>query len=107
MPTLQELERPIDEQIVNQLIEATPEWWKSAILEIEFSPKSHGIEGYKHTITNPDGHKDIVQAPDTLFESTFQLADVFRKHGRPWQKVIYTIRQSSKGDWNYSVDFNY
>ena len=107
MPTLQELERPIDEAIVDQLVQATPEWWKSAILEVTRSTKADDIEGFAHLITSPDGHRDLVQATDEIFELTLQLADLFTKFGKPWRKVVYSIRQNPEGGWRYSADFEY
>lgn len=107
MPDLQELERPIDETIVSALIEATPGWWKTAKLEIVWSPKKDGIEGFQHSITSPEGHRDIVQATDAIFAATFQLADLFRRFGKPWKKVAYSVTQTKSGDWDYSADFEY
>jgi hypothetical protein len=105
MPTLQELERPIDEAIVSGLVEATPEWWKSAILEIEWCPNENGVEGFKHRIISPEGHRDIVQATKQIHENTFRLADVFRRYGKQWQKVVYSVKQEPRGEWKHSADF--
>ncbi|MEI8289078.1 MAG: hypothetical protein WCH99_06355 [Verrucomicrobiota bacterium] len=107
MPTLQELERPIDEAIVNELIEATPQWWKVAILEIEWHPQENGVEGFQHRILSPEGHNELVQASGQIHESSFRLADLFRKHGKQWLKVVYSVRQESSGEWKYSADFTY
>lgn len=105
--SLQELEQPIDEAIANGLIEATPEWWNAAILEIESCPQSNGVEGFRHRITSPEGQRDIVQATESIHEHTFRLADLFRQHGRPWRKVVYTVTKQAGGSWKYSADFSY
>ena len=107
MPTLQELEQPIDEAIVNQLVLATPEWWKGAVLEVTRTVKSNGIEGFAHLITSPEGHRDVVQATDEILQLTLQLADLFAQFGKPWRRAVYSIRQNSAIGWNYSADFEY
>jgi hypothetical protein len=107
MPTLQELERPIDEAIVDQLVQATPEWWKAAVLEVTRSVKANEVEGFAHLVTSPEGHRDVVQATDEIFELTLRLADLFKRFGKPWKKVVYSIRQNDAGGWSYSADFEY
>lgn len=107
MTNLQEMERPIDEAIVNELIRATPEWWRSAVLEITRANKANNVEGFAHVITSPEGHRDVVGATDDIFAATFQLADLFAKFGKPWRKVIYSVNQSSNGAWHYSADYEY
>lgn len=107
MPTLQELERPIDEAIVDQLVQATPEWWKAAVLEITRSTKPGGVEGFAHLVSSPEGHRDMVQATDEIFELTIRLADLFANFGKPWQRVVYSIRQTPAGGWQYTADYEY
>ncbi len=107
MSNLQELETPIDEAIVNALIEATPEWWNAAQLEVVHSERPSGVEGFAHTITSPEGHRDIVSATDELTDATLRLADLFRSHGKIWTKVVYTTTKSNGGKWTYSADFSY
>ena len=99
MPSLQELERPIDEAIANALIGVTPETWRLARLEVTRSDKANGVQGFEHVITSPEGHRDIVQADDKMFELTFKLADLFEKFGKPWKKVIYTVSQVPSSPW--------
>lgn len=107
MKTLQEQEGPIDQAIVNSLVESTPDWWKSALLEIEQKNHSQGIVGYTHKISSPEGHRDIVQATEELCLHTFELAELFREHGKQWTKAVFRIEQLPTSDWNYVVDFSY
>jgi|SRR6185295_20012366 len=107
MATLQELERPIDEAIVDQLVQATPEWWKAAVLEITRAAKPGEIEGFAHLVSSPEGHRDIVHATEEIFHLTIQLADLFASFGKAWQRVVYSIRQGPTGDWRYTADFEY
>ena len=107
MATLQELERPIDEAIVDRLVEATPEWWKSAVLEVTRTTEANGMVGFTHRITSPEGHRDIVVTTDEIFHLTKQLADLFTRFGGPWKKVSYAIHENPGGGWHYSADFVY
>jgi hypothetical protein len=107
MPTLQELERPLDEAIVNGLIEATPEWWVAAVLRISRTEAQTGRKGFAHIITSPEGHRDIVQATSDITEATFKLADLFAKFGKPWKQVVYSIQKLPEGGWKYVADYDY
>lgn len=107
MPTLQELERPIDEEIAGLLVEATPESWNAIELEVVWRPEEGGIEGYEHTISSPEKHRDIIAATEPLHDATFRLAQLFREHGRQWKRVKYSIRRKPSGDWGYVVKFEY
>ena len=107
MATLQELERPIDEEIANSLIQAIPEHWKSAMLEVIRSQKPNQVEGFAHVISSPEGHRDIVQPTEDLLNATLKLADLFAQFGNPWTKVTYLVEQKPDGNWKYSADFVY
>ena len=107
MATLQELERPIDGATVNALIEATPDWWKSAKLEIMRTTRSPGVEGLAHLITSPEGHREIVQATDAIFAASFRLSDLFASFDKPWKRVVFTVVQAADGHWRYTADYEY
>ncbi len=107
MPTLQQQEEPIDQEIANALIEATPEWWMSAVMAIEFGAKPGGVEGYRHVISSPEGHRDLVEPTERIYGATIQLADLFRQHGRPWKSAKYTVKKHAEANWSYTVDFQY
>jgi hypothetical protein len=59
MPTLQELERAMDEAIVDQLVQPTPEWWQAAVLEVTRSNKPGEVEGFAHDLESrrTSGHR--------------------------------------------------
>jgi hypothetical protein len=103
---LQEEEGPIDEAIVNELVELTPEWWRSAALEVTYSTEN-GIEKYAHIIRSLDGHKDPVLPSDKLYATTHDLGLLFRRHGKQWKRARYEIRLQDDGTWKYTVDFEY
>jgi hypothetical protein len=103
---LQQAETPIDQAIVNELIALTPEWWKTALLEVTHSSEA-GIEKMSHIISSPEGHRDIVTASDELFQATYNLATLFKKNGSIWKKATYRASIEKDGTWTYTVDFEY
>lgn len=107
MTSLQNQQGPIDEAIVNGLIAATPEWWSAAKLEVEWRPRDGGVEGYAHTITSPEGHRDLVEATDEICAETLRLAELFRRCGKQWTRVVYSVKQQPDGQWSYTADFTY
>lgn len=107
MATLQELEGPIDEAIVREVIAATPEWWQAAVLEVTCTKAPGDMEGMAHMITSPQGHRDVVQPTDEILDLTHQLLDLFARFGKRWRKVTYRIEMTADGNWNYVADFDY
>ena len=105
--TLTEKIGPIDADIAQHLIEATPEWWSSATLVVERVNLEAGFEKIVHTITNPDGHREFVVATEEICSLTAQLADIFREHAKLWKKVTYNINQNANEDWTYKVSYDY
>ncbi|MEW6363638.1 MAG: hypothetical protein AB1714_03250 [Acidobacteriota bacterium] len=103
---LQEEEAPIDEAIVNEVVELTPEWWRSAALEVTYSSED-GIEKYAHVISSLDGHKEPVVPSDKLYAATHDLGSLFRRDGKHWKRVRYEIRLQDDGSWKYTVAFEY
>ncbi|MBC8029831.1 MAG: hypothetical protein H7Z16_06950 [Pyrinomonadaceae bacterium] len=104
--SLQLEHEPIDKEIADSLISATPEWWKSAVLQIEYSFED-GIEGLAHEIISPEGFKDIVEPTEDLYSATLRLVDVFKRRGHVWRKAGYTVTQLPNGGWKYTVKFDY
>lgn len=107
MQTLQELQAPIDRLIVNELISSTPEWWNSAILEVDRIEEGETIEKFRQVIISPEAYKDIVSSTTELDEAVIRLADVFRSLGKVWSKVVYQVELLPDNTWKYSVQFKY
>ncbi len=105
MLTMQEMQAPLDTEIVKILMRVIPPHWNYADLVITRSAKDDGLEGLAHEIQSPEGFRDIVVPPDSMFPLTIQLADVFRRHGRPLSRVKYSIRPAGDGDWHWSADY--
>jgi hypothetical protein len=106
-PILQEEERPIDEEIANELILLTPESWRSAVLEVTYEPDANGDEGYTHEIYSREKHPEQIEPSEGLFLATRRLALLFQKHGHQWKRAKYTIEQQDDGTWKYSAAFEY
>ena len=103
---LQEREGPIDREIVKALISVIPETWRSLVLEVVDTSEA-GIEKYAHSISSPEGHKDIVVTPEEIFPATLRLARLFTEQGHRWRRVTYTVSEQDDEKWKYAVDFEY
>jgi hypothetical protein len=103
---LKDEETPIDREIVNELVELTPEWWKAAVLDVSFSEKD-GVARYEHVISSPEGQKEPIDPSAELLDATYRLGQVFRRHGRHWRNAGYSIHLQQDGKWKYTVDFGY
>jgi hypothetical protein len=103
---LQEEETPIDQEIVNELVELTPEWWNAAVLDVSFL-ENDGVERYEHIISSPEGHKEPIDPSAELIDATYRLGQVFRRHGHHWKTAKYAIQLKQDGSWKYTVDFSY
>ncbi len=88
-------------KIANEVIEATPEWWDRATLELVVTD-----EGCEHVITNIAHPRDVVTPPDKLFDVTWQLEELFRRRGEPWKKVVFNVWREGE-NWKYSADYMY
>src|SRR5437762_13708075 len=107
MPNLQELQRPIDEAMARALVEVIPESWEAAELEITRSEQGDQEPTFKHVISSPEGHRDMIMPSDDIFEAAFKLGDLFAEHGKPWKRVVYRVNYRPNGKWKYSADFTY
>jgi hypothetical protein len=106
MPSLQELQSPIDSAIVNSMIESTPETWSQITLTLVRESNSSGVGNFTHELSSPEGHAPVGPA-ESLFEATYQLDELFHTHGeRLFTKAIY--RANAVGDgWSYHAEFEY
>jgi hypothetical protein len=105
MGTLQEDEEPIEKRIASLLVEATPEWWRKARLEVEVREED-GVLGMPHTIVSPEGLRDIVVPTDELLAATYDLLQVFRKHGAEWRRLVLEISDDD-GAWRFVAHYDY
>lgn len=101
--TLQDEETPIDQEIVNELVSLAPEAWTRVVLEVKYSVDERG-EGFEHSISNPDGHRDLVEPSDAIYAATWELQELFRKYGGSWTRVTYRVSIEDDGI-EYRVNF--
>lgn len=102
--TLQDEETPIDQEIVNELVGLVPEAWNRVVLEVKYSVDERG-EGFEHSISNPDGHRDLVEPSDAIYAATWELQELFRKYGGSWTRVTYRVSIEDDGI-EYRVNFD-
>ncbi len=107
MGELQEEHEPIDRAIVRELISIIPEGWHAAVLEIGRTVDPRNIVRYSHEVFSPDGHKDVVQPTEELFQRAIELDDVFAAHGCAWRGVKYLVSEEKDGGWKYTIDYRY
>ncbi len=91
---------------MNELIDLTPEWWNEVTLTVTYDLES-GVEKYSHVITSPERNSEAITPSEKLFEATYKLGQLFRDHGRHWQRVIFTVKRVDQEEWNYTADFSY
>ena len=101
--SLQSDQAPIFGRIANALIQATPEHWSSALLEL-----TQVIEGsvarLSHSISNSEYPKDIVQPTAELFEATNELAVVSERHKDHWRRCLFRVFQEGES-WRFKAEF--
>ena len=106
MESMLEKQSPIDREVVNALIAATPETWKAA--EMFGERDDSGInEKMTISISSPDGRKEPVSATVEIYSALYKLSDLFRANGPVWSTVSYKVSQVDQEDWSYSVKFEY
>ncbi|HDR9047687.1 MULTISPECIES: hypothetical protein [Burkholderia] len=106
MSSLVDKQAPIDFEIANALIVATPEAWRAADMLVE-REQEKGQERLRIEISNPDGRKELVQPTDEIVSGLYKLVDLFRAHGPIWTKAAYSVSMADDGQWRYTVNFEY
>ena len=107
MGKLQEDHELIDRAMVRELISIIPEDWRTAVLQIERSVDFGDIVRYSHEVSSPEGHRDVVQPTEEIFQRAIELDKVFTTHGCVWREVTYLVSEETDGSWKYTIDFKY
>ena len=94
---------PLFRPIVRSLIEATPETWTSATLELVAPPDGLG-RGVSHLIYNPEHPRDIVVPTDELMEATRALELASLDSGDSWRRCTFRIEQD-QDNWRFVAEF--
>jgi hypothetical protein len=101
--SLQSEQTPIFGSMANALIEATPETWSSATLElIRATEGSHLV--LRHIISNAERPKDIVQPTDDLLKATNDLVLLSERHKDSWKRCLFRVYQQGES-WRFQADF--
>lgn len=102
-PSYQEEEQLSYQRLADALIEATPEWWTEATLELV--PTWHGsVVGLQHSITNRAGHRDIVEPTPNLYAATQELHMLAERRGDKWTRCTFNVFQEN-GTWRYVAEY--
>lgn len=106
MTSLVERQAPIDREVVNALIAATPETWSAAEMFVEREQDS-SHEKMKIEISSPEGHRDLVGPTDEIYAGLYNLSDLFREYGKVWSQLVYRANLTPEGNWKYTIRFDY
>jgi hypothetical protein len=101
--SLQDEQTPIFQQLASALVEATPEWWTHASLELVAPPEGFG-NGLSHSIYNSDFPQDVVVPTDEILEATRLLELASTKHSDSWKRCVFRIQQEGES-WGFTADF--
>jgi hypothetical protein len=101
---LEDEQSPIFERLTHALVEATPEWWSAAELELVTSADGLG-EGLAHSIRSDAFPRDVVVPTDAVFEATRALELASVRHGDSWRRCLFRILQEPSGAWRFAASF--
>ena len=106
MPTLQQAQQPIDEAIARSVRQSIPADWTAAVLTLERRRDSSGVGDFSHSLASNDGRSPAMP-DDSIYDATFQLDEVFRRHGAFLTRATYRVEQRAGGEWSYSADYEH
>lgn len=89
--------------LAGALIEATPEWWSQATLELSAPPEGLG-KGVAHAISNEDYPRDVVVATDEIMAATRLIELHSLQRSDPWKRCVFRISQDGE-NWRFSADY--
>ncbi len=99
------LQAPIDYEIANALIIATPETWQTAKMIVTRTVMEH--DRLEISITNPDGMKDVVLPTEEINSALWQLVSLHHGRSQIWVKAVYSVAMIETDQWRYSASFEY
>ena len=102
--SLQEDQSLIFRRLADALVEATPEWWSAAELELVAPPAGLG-GGLAHTISSGEYPRDIVVPTDEIMEATRALELASLRHGDAWRRCVFRVAQEPSGHWCFVAEF--
>lgn len=97
---------PLDRALANSLIEATPDTWNQALVEVQRWDED-GREHMTVVISSPDGRHEIITPTDDIYAALYSLSDLLRERGSVWRSLTCTVALDDSGDWTYRVEYGY
>ena len=104
-PSLQDLQAPIDDAIVDAMIASTPENWSHIVLTLLRAGEDRDVGHFTHELSSPAGLPPV--APDvSLFDATYRLDELFQGHGAFLSKAVYEVHYTD-GHGRFTASFEY
>lgn len=83
-----ERQAQIEAELINSMIESTPEFWEEIVLTISRPPANHPsiladpeqTGNFLHELSNPQGYPPVCLA-NSVFEATYKLDELLRSVG--------------------------
>ena len=103
--TLQDEQPPFDRAVCDAMVASTPDDWSVIVLTIERPEGITRVGQLQHSLNSPD-HCEPAMPDDSLFESTYRLDELFRRHGAVFLRAVYRV-ELSMDSWRYTAEFEY
>jgi len=104
MESLVERQAPIDFEVANALIVATPESWSIAEMVVH-RDEDASYERMSISISSPEGHRDLIGPTEEIQAGLYKLSGLYREFGKAWVSVTYRVELLPDGNWKYNARF--
>ncbi len=105
---IQDLHRPIDEQIVQELLSLKPEEWWTICLDVRSSDPTAGENNLSLSLFSEEDGVEVVTPTARLYELVTRHAAVFDQIEKPWRELRYRVRFDENVDnWRLEIDYSY
>lgn len=105
MATLQDEQPAFDRAVCDAMVASSPDTWKVIVLTLERPQGVNEVGHMEHSLSSPEGHSSIMPH-DSLYEATYRLDELFRRHGGLFHRVVYRV-ELLVDSWRYTADFEY
>jgi hypothetical protein len=96
---------PVLQEICITLIHLIPEHWNSVVLTL--GVPEHGLgKGLSHTISSPEGHKDVVMPSMEVFAATRKLEMGWIERQSTFKKAIISAQRNGE-DWALKSEYEH
>jgi hypothetical protein len=105
MPTLQDEQPPFDRAVCDAMVASARDTWNVIVLTLERCVGNTAVGQMEHALSSPEGHAPVMPH-DSLYEATYRLDKLFRRHGGMFRRAVYRVELLSD-KWRYTADFEY